>query len=42
MATEKDLRIDITEVLPLEDAWRAHAALEGRRTTGKLVFVRER
>lgn len=38
MATEKDLRIDITEVLPLEDAWRAHEALEGRRTTGKLVL----
>jgi NADPH:quinone reductase len=38
MATETNLRIDITEVLPLEDAWRAHEALEGRRTTGKLVL----
>jgi len=38
MAAEKDLRIDITELLPLEDAWRAHKALEGRRTTGKLVL----
>lgn len=38
IATEKDLRIDITEVLPLADAWRAHEALEARRTTGKLVL----
>jgi len=39
IALDEDLRIDITQVLPLEEAWRAHEALERRRTTGKLVLA---
>jgi NADPH2:quinone reductase len=34
-----ELRVDITEVLPLAQAPRAHAMLEGRRSTGKLVLA---
>jgi NADPH2:quinone reductase len=34
-----DLRIDITDVVPLEDAPRAHQRLEERRSTGKLLLA---
>jgi NADPH:quinone reductase len=33
-----ELRVDVTAVLPLAEAPRAHELLEGRRTTGKLVL----
>jgi NADPH2:quinone reductase len=34
-----DLPIDVTEVLPLADAPRAHVLLEGRTSTGKLLLA---
>jgi glucosamine--fructose-6-phosphate aminotransferase (isomerizing) len=34
-----DLPIDVTEVLPLADAPRAHMLLEGRTSTGKLLLA---
>jgi NADPH2:quinone reductase len=34
-----DLRVDVTDVLPLEDAGRAHRRLEERRSTGKLLLA---
>jgi NADPH2:quinone reductase len=39
VALDDDLRIDITQVLPLADAASAHEALEGRRTTGKTILA---
>ncbi len=35
---EGRLRLDITDVLPLEHAAMAHDLLENRRTTGKLTL----
>jgi NADPH:quinone reductase len=37
--TEHQVRIDITEILPLEQAFRAHELLESRASTGKLVLA---
>jgi NADPH:quinone reductase len=34
-----DLRVEVTQVFPLEQAPRAHELLEGRRSTGKLVLA---
>jgi len=34
-----ELRIDVTEVVPLAQAPRAHALLEGRKSTGKLLLA---
>jgi NADPH2:quinone reductase len=34
-----DVRVDITDVLPLEEAPHAHELLEGRSSTGKLVLA---
>jgi NADPH2:quinone reductase len=36
-----DLQLEICEILDLEDAASAHAALEGRATTGKLLLKTE-
>lgn len=34
-----ELRVDVTEVLPLREAPSAHERMEGRRTTGKLLLA---
>jgi NADPH:quinone reductase len=39
LITEDKLRVRIGGRYPLEEARRAHEALEGRRTTGKLVLI---
>jgi NADPH:quinone reductase len=39
LITEDKLRVRIGGHYPLEEARRAHEALEGRRTTGKLVLI---
>jgi NADPH:quinone reductase len=39
LITEGKLRVRIGGRYPLEEARRAHEALEGRRTTGKLVLI---
>lgn len=36
--SNKVIKFDITEVLPLSDARKAHEKLEGRQTTGKIVL----
>ena len=38
MVTNGKLDVDISEVFTLEDTMSAHAALEGRKTTGKLLL----
>lgn len=39
LAAEGHVHIDVTEVFPLEEAARAHAAIEQRRAVGKLVLA---
>jgi NADPH:quinone reductase len=34
-----EVRVDVTEVIPLDDAPKAHQLLEGRGSTGKLVLA---
>jgi NADPH2:quinone reductase len=38
-AMRAGIEVDITDVLPLEDAGRAHERLESRRSTGKLLLA---
>ncbi len=37
--TDGTLRLRVEHVYPLEDAARAHADLEARKTTGKLLLI---
>jgi len=38
-ASRRDVRVEVTRVIPLEDAASAHAAMEARETTGKVLLA---
>ena len=38
-ALRAGIEVDVTDVLPLAEAWRAHGRLESRRSTGKLLLA---
>jgi NADPH:quinone reductase len=39
LVADGTVRIEVSEVLPLADAARAHQLVEGRRSTGKIVLA---